>query len=133
MGDVETKKPSVKGPDEWFTGNVWIDALVEASAQAPLNVGLVHFTPGARTAWHTHQGGQTLIVAEGRGLVQSRGQGVTELRAGDVHRTPDGEQHWHGATPGHLLSHYSLTLGPATWSDHVSDAEYGEAAEGRAT
>ena len=104
-----------------------------ASTEAPLNVGLVHFAPGARTAWHPQQGGQTLIVVEERGLVRCRGQGVTELRPGDVHGIPDGEPHFRGATPGHLMSHYSLTLGTATWSDHVSDARFGGAAEQRST
>jgi quercetin dioxygenase-like cupin family protein len=122
---IQPKKPTVKGPAEWFTGDVWIDSIVQPTDHSTLNVGAVHFTPGARTAWHSHDGGQTLYVTEGRGRVQSRGEGIIELRPGDVHLTPDGEQHWHGAHHQHFMTHISITHGPATWGDHVTDAEYG--------
>jgi quercetin dioxygenase-like cupin family protein len=121
---VEPKKPTTKGPAEWFTGVVWIDPLVQATSASTLNVAAVHFTPGARTAWHSHEGGQTLYVIEGRGRVQTRGEGAVELRPGDVHLTPDGHEHWHGAAPEHLMTHLSITQGPATWGPHVTDAEY---------
>ncbi len=122
---VLPKKPSVKGPAEWFTGDLWIDPIVQPHDHSPLNVGAVHFTPGARTAWHAHEGGQTLYVTEGRGLVQSRGEEAVELRPGDVHVTADGQEHWHGAAPDHVMTHISITLGAATWGDHVTDDEYG--------
>jgi quercetin dioxygenase-like cupin family protein len=122
---IEARKPTVKGPAEWFTGDVWIDSIIQPNDRSPLNVGSVHFTPGARTAWHSHEGGQTLYMTEGRGLVQSRGEAIIELRPGDVHLTPDGQQHWHGATHEHFMTHISITHGPPTWADHVTDAEYG--------
>ena len=95
---VQPKPPTVKGPSDWFTGHVWIDPIVQPQGDSPLNIGAVHFTPGARTAWHAHDGGQTLYVTEGRGRVHSRGDEVVEIRPGDVHVTADGQQHWHGAT-----------------------------------
>jgi quercetin dioxygenase-like cupin family protein len=122
----QPRKPTVKGPAEWFTGDVWIDPVVQPEGQSQLSVGAVHFTPGARTAWHSHAGGQTLYVTEGRGLVQSRGEELVALRAGDVHFTPDSQQHWHGAGHNHFMTHISITQGPATWGDHVTHAEYGD-------
>jgi quercetin dioxygenase-like cupin family protein len=122
--DVQPKTPTIKGPADWFTGDVWIDSIVQPQGDSQLNVGAVHFTPGARTAWHSHAGGQTLHVTEGRGHVQTRGEPAVELRAGDVHHTPDGHEHWHGAAHDHLMSHISITQGPATFGDHVTDAEY---------
>ena len=121
---VQPKRPTSRGPAEWFTGDVWIDRLVEPHEHAPLNVGAVHFTPGARTAWHAHEGGQTLYVTEGNGLVEERGGEIVEIRAGDVYVTPDGQVHWHGATPDRLMTHISITRGAATWGDHVTDDEY---------
>ncbi len=125
---VQPKKPTSKGPAEWFTGDVWIDRIVQPDDHSQLNVGAVHFTPGARTAWHSHEGGQTLYVTEGNGLVQSRGEEVVEIRPGDVHVTPDGQDHWHGATHDHFMTHISITQGAATWGDHVTDDEYGRGA-----
>jgi quercetin dioxygenase-like cupin family protein len=122
--DIEPKKPTIKGPADWFTGDVWIDSIVEPRGDSPLNIGAVHFTPGAHTAWHSHPGGQTLYVIEGRGLVQSRGESVVELRPDDVHVTPDGQEHWHGATRDHLMTHLSITQGSPTWGDHLTDDEY---------
>lgn len=122
---VQPKPPTIKGPAEWFTGDVWIDPVVEPDGDSTLNIGAVHFHPGARTAWHSHAGGQTLYVTEGRGLVQARGQQVVEIRPGDVHHTADGQQHWHGAAHHHFMTHLSITRGPASWGDHVTDAEYG--------
>ncbi len=125
----QPKKPTVKGPQDWFTGDVWIDPIVAPEGQSQLNVSAVHFTPGARTAWHSHDGGQTLYVTEGRGLAQSRGEEVVELRSGDVHFTPDGHQHWHGATHDHFMTHISITQGPPTWGHHVTNTEYGNPAD----
>jgi quercetin dioxygenase-like cupin family protein len=125
---LQPKPPTIKGPADWFTGDVFIDPIVQAVGDSPVTIGAVHFTPGARTAWHSHDGGQTLYVTEGRGLVQSRGEDVVEIRAGDVHVTGDGEEHWHGATRDHFMTHLSITHGSANWGDHVTDAEYGEPA-----
>jgi quercetin dioxygenase-like cupin family protein len=121
---VEPKPPTIKGPAAWFTGDVWIDPIVQPQGDSQVNIGAVHFPPAARTAWHSHDGGQTLYVTEGRGLVQSRGEEVIEIRSGDVHVTADGQEHWHGATRDHFMSHISVTRGRATWGKHVSDAEY---------
>jgi quercetin dioxygenase-like cupin family protein len=121
---VQPKKPTIKGPADWFTGDVWIDTIVQPEGDSTLSVGAVRFAPGARTAWHSHEGGQTLYVTEGRGRVQSRGEAVVELSPGDVHFTPDGHEHWHGASHDHFMSHISITQGPASWGHHVTDAEY---------
>lgn len=122
--EVQPKQPSAKSPADWFTGDVWIDLVVRGQDHSRLSVGAVHFSPGARTAWHSHDGGQTLYVTEGRGLVQSRGDRITEVRPGDVVVTPDGEEHWHGATPDHFMTHLSVTEGDPRWGEHVTDAEY---------
>jgi quercetin dioxygenase-like cupin family protein len=122
--EQQPKKPTNKGPAEWFTGDVWIDPIAQGQPPSKLNVAAVHFTPGARTAWHSHQGGQTLCVTEGRGLVQSRGSRAVEIRPGDVIYSPDDEEHWHGATPEHFMTHLSITEGAAQWGAHVTDDEY---------
>ena len=124
---IQPKPATVKGPADWFTGDVWIDPIVGPRDGSQLSVAAVHFTPGARTAWHAHDGGQTLYVTEGRGLVQSRGEDVVELRPGDTHYTRDGDEHWHGATHDHFMTHISITEGAATWGAHVTDAEYHDA------
>lgn len=116
-------QPTGQGQAELFTGDVWIDPIAQGELPSQLNIGSVHFTPGARTAWHSHEGGQTLCVTEGRGLVQSRDGVAVEIGAGDVVYTPNGEEHWHGATD-HFLTHLSITEGPPHWEAHVTDAEY---------
>lgn len=121
--EIKPKTPTAKGPHERFTGDVWIDGLVEPDEYSSLKVAAVHFHPGARTAWHTHDGGQTLYVTEGEGRIQSRGKAVVSIRPGDVVHTPSGEWHWHGAAPEYLMTHLSITNGPATWGDHVTDEE----------
>jgi quercetin dioxygenase-like cupin family protein len=120
---VQPKPPTIKGPAEWFTGDVWMDPIVQPQGESPLNIVAVHFTPAARTAWHSHDGSQTLYVTEGLGLVQSRGDDIVEIRPGDVHVTADGQEHWHGATRDHFMTHISITRGPATWGEHVADDE----------
>ena len=125
--ELRPKQPTTKGPDEWFTGDVWIDPVAQGAPPSRLNVGAVHFFPGARTAWHSHEGGQTLYVTEGRGLAQARGSSVLTLRPGDVIYTPDGQEHWHGATAEHFMTHLSITEGPPAWGPQVTDAEYGSA------
>ena len=120
------------GPDDWFTGAVYIDSVAPPSDASRLNVSSVHFTPGARTAWHTHPNGQTIYVLEGIGLAQRRGGPIELIRPGDRVFFEPGEEHWHGATANRLMTHLAmLDVGddgaPATWGDHVTDEEYGAA------
>ena len=90
--EISPKPPTTKGPEETFTGDVWVDPITRGLPASQLNVTAVRFSPGARTAWHSHVGGQTLYVTDGRGVVQARGQDAVELRAGEVVFTPDGEE-----------------------------------------
>ena len=122
--EISRNAASVKGPAETFTGEVFVDPITRGLPSSGLNVAAVHFTPGARTAWHSHAGGQTLYVTEGRGLVQARGGHIVELSPGDVVFAPDGEEHWHGASPDRLMTHLSITEGGPQWGAHVTDAEY---------
>jgi quercetin dioxygenase-like cupin family protein len=122
--EVQPKQPTANGPAEWFTGDVYIDSIARGKEPSHLNVGAVHFSPGARTAWHSHHGGQTLYVTEGKGQVQSRGEHIVQIASGDVIYTPDGEEHWHGAAPDHFMTHLSMTEGDATWGAHVTADEY---------
>jgi quercetin dioxygenase-like cupin family protein len=121
------------GPGEWFTGAVFIDAVAAPSGGSRLSASSVHFTPGARTAWHTHPNGQTIFVLEGVGLAQRRGGSVEVIRPGDRVFFEPGEEHWHGAAPSRFMTHLAmLEVGddgnPAAWSDHVTDEEYAAAA-----
>jgi len=122
--EVEPRHQTAKGPAEWFTGEVYIDFLAQGHGASPFTVGAVHFTPGARTAWHSHSIGQTLHVTEGEGRVQSRGEEIVTIRCGDTVFTPGHEWHWHGAAPGHFMTHLAVSEGEAEWGDHVTDAEY---------
>lgn len=115
---------TMKGPAEWFTGDVYIDGIAQGQGPTPITVGSVHFTPCARTGWHVHSIGQTLFVTEGEGRVQARGGPVHVIRPGDVVRTPGGEWHWHGAAPDKYMTHLAITEGETQWGEHVSDAEY---------
>jgi quercetin dioxygenase-like cupin family protein len=119
-----SKKPTVKGPAEWFTGDVWIDTAAHGHSGSPLSVAFVRFSPGARTAWHSHSVAQTLYVIEGEGRAQARGEPVVALRAGEVVFAPAREWHWHGAAPGHFMTHLAVSEGDPTWGDHVTDTEY---------
>jgi quercetin dioxygenase-like cupin family protein len=101
-----------------------VDPITRGLPPSQLSVAAVRFSPGARSAWHSHEGGQTLYVTEGRGLVQARGHQITELNPGDVVFAPDGEEHWHGASPDHFMTHLSITEGAPHWGPHVTDAEY---------
>lgn len=112
------------GPEAWFTGQVEIEPITRGAAAGTTAVNAVHFSAGARTAWHSHSHGQTLHVIEGEALIQSRGESIHTLHAGDTSHTPAEEWHWHGATPEHPMMHLSITEGQATWGDHVTDAEY---------
>ncbi|MFW2541799.1 cupin domain-containing protein [Primorskyibacter sp. 2E107] len=123
--------PSTKGPAEWFTGTVRMDPLFRAEDPGRAAGSHVTFEPGARTAWHTHPAGQTLIVTFGRGRVQREGGPVEEISQGDVVWFPAGEKHWHGATPDTAMSHIAIQEvidGEAvTWMEKVTDGEYGAA------
>ena len=120
---------SVDGPADWFTGKVRIDPLFQAASPARVAAASVTFEPGARTAWHTHPLGQTLIVTSGCGLAQREGGPIEEIRPGDVVWFPPGEKHWHGATPTtamtHLAIHEQLDGKTVTWLEKVSDEQYG--------
>jgi quercetin dioxygenase-like cupin family protein len=122
-------KPSGKGPADWFTATVRIDPLFAAPAPARVGGAAVTFEPGARTAWHTHPLGQTLIVTSGVGWVQREGGLVEEIRPGDVVWFPPGEKHWHGATATTAMTHIaiqeSLDGKVVDWLEHVSDEQYG--------
>jgi quercetin dioxygenase-like cupin family protein len=121
-------RPSVKGPAEWFTGNVRIDSLFQAPEPARAGSGHVTFEPGARTAWHTHPLGQSLIITSGLGWVQREGATIQEVRPGDIVWFPPGLKHWHGATPAtamtHIAIHESLDGKAVDWLEHVSDEQY---------
>ena len=130
--EIQAKPPTAKGPAEWFTGDVWMDAVVRGEEPSRVRVNSVRFTPSARTAWHSHAVGQTLFVTEGSGLVQSRGGDVTAIRAGDIVHTRADEWHWHGADADHFMSHLSITEATGdqrpetTWGEHVTEAEYNQ-------
>jgi quercetin dioxygenase-like cupin family protein len=120
------------GPSEWFTGAVFIDAVAAPSEASRLSASSVHFTPGARTAWHTHPNGQTIYVLEGVGLAQRRGGPVEVIRPGDRVFFEPGEEHWHGASATRFMTHLAMHLvdddgNAATWGDHVTADEYAAA------
>lgn len=129
---VEIKRigsqPSVKGPAEWFTGTVRIDSLFERQAPARVSGATVTFEPGARTAWHTHPLGQTLMVTAGDGRVQVEGRPTEEIRPGDIVWIAPGDKHWHGAAPTTAMTHIAiqevLDGSPVTWMEQVSDKQY---------
>jgi len=120
---------SRKGPAEWFTGTVRVDPLFQAPDPARVSGGHVTFEPGARTAWHTHPLGQTLIITSGFGRVQREGGPIEEVRPGDIVWFPPGERHWHGASPATAMSHIAIqeSLGGKNvdWLEKVSDEQYG--------
>ena len=129
---MEVKKngsqPSAKGPEEYFTGSVRIDSPFQGSHPARAGGAIVTFEPGARTAWHWHPLGQTLIVTSGCGWVQSEGGPKVEIRPGDVVWCPPNERHWHGATPTTAITHVAIVEaldGKAVeWMEKVSDEQY---------
>ena len=123
--EVIDKPSTMKGPAEWFTGDVYVDGIAQAQGSA-VSVGAVHFSPCAHTAWHRHTVGQTLYVTEGEGRVQSRGGPVITIRPGDVIRIGGGEEHWHGATPDRFMTHIAITEGDTNWGEHLTDDEYGQ-------
>jgi quercetin dioxygenase-like cupin family protein len=120
------------GPSDWFTGAVYLDAVATPSGSSRLSASSVHFTPGARTAWHTHPNGQTIYVLEGVGLAQRRGGPIEVIRPGDRVFFDPGEEHWHGAAPTRFMTHLAMLEvdaegNAAAWGDQVSDEEYGAA------
>jgi quercetin dioxygenase-like cupin family protein len=120
---------TIVGPAEWFTGAVYIDTVAAPSGASRLSAISVHFTPGARTAWHTHPNGQTISVLEGIGLAQRRGGPVEVIRPGDRVFFEPGEEHWHGASPSRFMTHLAMLQvdeegNSATWGAHVTDQEY---------
>jgi quercetin dioxygenase-like cupin family protein len=121
-------QPSGKGPADWFTGTVRIDPLFSPPEPARVAGALVTFEPGARTAWHTHPFGQTLIVTSGLGWAQREGGPVEEIRPGDVVSFAPEEKHWHGASAAVAMSHIAiqerLNGSPVEWMEHVTDAQY---------
>ncbi len=121
-------RPANPGPAEWFTGKVRIEPLFQASAPGHAQGASVTFEPGARTAWHSHPLGQTLIVTAGRGFVQSWGCPVEEVHPGDVVSCPPGEKHWHGATPDSAMTHIGIQEDldgrVVNWLEKVSDEQY---------
>ena len=123
---------TMAGPSEWFTGAVYIDTVATPAGASRLSASAVHFTPGARTAWHTHPNGQTIFVTEGVGLAQRRDGPIEVIRPGDRVFFEPGENHWHGAAPTRFMTHIAMLDvddkgNNATWGDHVSDAEYAAA------
>ncbi|MBU3260412.1 cupin domain-containing protein [Roseovarius sp. PS-C2] len=120
--------PSAPGPEAYFTGTVRVDPLFTAEEPGRAGGAHVTFEPGARTAWHTHPAGQTLIVTFGRGRVQREGGPIEEISQGDVVWFPADEKHWHGASPETAMSHIaiqeSIDGSPVTWMEKVSDEEY---------
>ncbi|AGP45100.1 hypothetical protein HL670_01864 [Serratia plymuthica] len=120
--------PSRPGPEDYFTGQVRIDAPFAGTEPARVGGATVTFEPGARTAWHTHPLGQTLIVTQGRGWIQVWGDPIQEMNQGDIVWIPEGVKHWHGATPETAMTHIaiaeSLNGSPVDWMEKVSDEQY---------
>ncbi|HDS9359204.1 TPA: cupin domain-containing protein [Enterobacter chengduensis] len=123
--------PSARGPEAWFTGTVRIDAPFQATEPAKVGGATVTFEPGARTAWHTHPLGQTLIVTQGRGWLQEWGKVAEPLNAGDIAWIEPGVKHWHGASAETAMTHIaiaeSVNGSPVEWLEKVTDEQYSEA------
>lgn len=120
--------PSVTGPESYFTGRVRIDSPFQADAPARVGGASVTFEPGARTAWHTHPLGQTLIVTQGKGWIQCDGDAIQEINQGDIVWIPPEVKHWHGATPDNAMTHIAIAESqngsPVTWLEQVSAEQY---------
>jgi quercetin dioxygenase-like cupin family protein len=121
-------RPTMPGPEAWFTGDVALEMLFAAEEPGRMSAGKVTFQPGARTAWHAHPYGQALIVTEGRGLAQQWGGPIQEIGPGDVVWFPANEKHWHGAASDSAMTHLALQEAKegssADWMEHVSDEQY---------
>lgn len=122
-------QPSTKGPADWFTGTVRLDSPFQRDDPARVGGAIVTFEPGARTAWHTHPLGQTLIITAGLGRVQREGGSIEEIRAGDIVWFEPGERHWHGASPTTAMTHIAIAEKldgrVVEWMEHVTDEQYG--------
>jgi quercetin dioxygenase-like cupin family protein len=132
MQVTKNRTPTTAGRSDWFTGAVFIDPVATPSGRFRISASAVHFTPGARTAWHTHPNGQTIFVTEGVGLAQRRGGPVEVIRPGDRVFFEPGEHHWHGAGPTRFMTHIAMLEvdekgNNATWGDQVTEAEYAAA------
>jgi len=127
--------PTVKGPAQTFTGDVYVTPIYQGQEPSRMVVAQVRFTPGARTNWHSHAVGQTLHVTDGIGLVAARDGTVIRMRPGDTVWTPPGEEHWHGATSGNVMCHLAMLENlpggedPTTWLEPVTDEQYQNANE----
>jgi quercetin dioxygenase-like cupin family protein len=132
MQITKNSSETISGPSDWFTGEVFIDLIAKPSGPSRLGAANVHFTPGARTTWHTHPFGQTIYVTEGIGRCQREGGPVETILPGDrVFFEPD-ENHWHGAAPDRFMTHTAMqeaddSGNPVTWGEHVSEEEYAAA------
>jgi quercetin dioxygenase-like cupin family protein len=129
MEITRNSSETAAGSSEWFSGAVYVDTVATPSGFSRLSASSVHFTPGARTAWHIHPNGQTIYVTEGVGLAQRRGGPIEVIRPGDRVFFEPGEEHWHGAAPNRFMTHLAMLEvddegNPATWGDHVTDEEY---------
>jgi quercetin dioxygenase-like cupin family protein len=132
---MQITKNSVKtvtGPSDWFTGAVYVDEVAVPAGSSRFSASSVHFTPGARTAWHKHPHGQTIFVTEGIGRCQQRGGPIETIRPGDRVFFDPGEDHWHGAAPDRFMTHLAMQAfddqgNPVTWGAHVTDEEYSQA------
>src|SRR6201995_4352621 len=132
MNIIRSSEDTNLGPSDWFTGDVYIDPVAAPAGTSTFAAALVHFTPGARTAWHTHPHGQTIFVTEGIGLCQREGGPVEVIRPGDRVFFEPGENHWHGAAPNRFMTHMATVEvdgegNAATWGEHVTDEEYNAA------
>lgn len=120
--------PSMNGPDDWFTGSVRVEMLIDAKDPSRVSAASVTFEPGARTAWHTHPVGQHLIITSGFGWVQQEGGPIEEVRPGDVVWFPPDVKHWHGASPTNAMTHLAIQEShngsPVEWLEHVTDEQY---------
>ena|ERR1700722_5032118 len=130
MDVIRSRPQTAIAPPEWFTGRAYIDGIATADMPSRLRAYRVHFTPGARTAWHRHPHGQVLHITEGVGRAQSRGGAVEQIGAGDTVRFEAGEEHWHGAGPANFMTHLAFQVADedgndASWGAHVTDEEYG--------
>jgi quercetin dioxygenase-like cupin family protein len=121
-----------RGPRDWFSGDVYVDTVAAPSDRSRIGAASVHFTPGARTAWHTHPNGQTIWITEGLGLCQRRGGSIEVIRPGDRVFFEPGEDHWHGAATNRFMTHIAMQQADddgnvVTWGEHVTDDEYAAA------
>ncbi|MEU2132706.1 cupin domain-containing protein [Streptomyces sp. NPDC018352] len=124
--------PTVKTPADRFTGDVYLNLIEAPTEPARLAIGLVRFTPGARTNWHSHANGQTLYITDGIGLVGTRDGYVVRVSAGETVKCPAGEEHWHGATDNALMAHIATVVGDGkgdgtTWLEPVTDEQFAQA------